>query len=198
MAVITKIEVLLSGWQGGPGMNTFFALDVGQGTPNAGDVEEFATEIMAMYDTLKTYRVQGVTALVNNEAESYDVETGNLVAVHSFTAPTANTGLNTNDNLSRATMAKFRYRTNAIVNNRLLQGGIYYGPLAGSAISDDGSLEATFIAAVTTAHNGLLDVVGPLRLAAWHRPVNKANGAFGYVQSVTAKRLPAVLRSRRD
>jgi len=115
------------------------------------------------------------------------------------TAPWSVSGSASSTQLSRATQAKFRYRTDRIKNNRFVQGGIFFGPIGGVALSQQGQITSTFATAVTTAHNGLLDVAGPLRLAVYSVPSpGGSDGEYGYVQTVSVAPAPAVLRSRRD
>lgn len=199
MAVIARYKVELGGFTGAPGLNTLMALDVAQGTPSGTQLDEFNTQLQSMYSDLNAYYPAGNTATVLQTVDLLDVATATLVDRVVLSNVWTVTGIATGGEASRATQAKFRYRTDRILNNRFVQGGIYFGPLANNAIAEDGSLQASFRTLVTTAHDGLLDVLGPLRLAIWSQPdPNGSNGEYGYVQSVTAGERPAVLRSRRD
>lgn len=199
MASIARFRTRLTGFQGAPGINTFHALDVGQAMPDQAGIDEFSSQLQSMYDDLKAYQVTSQTVTMLPEVDVFDIATGELQARMTIGSTWSLTGSDTISNTSKATMAKFRYRTDAIVNNRILQGGIFYGPLSDGAITNTGDINTTFVNLVTTAHDGLLDVLGPLRLAVWAQPSpNGSDGAHGYVQSVGCMPVPAVLRSRRD
>ena len=199
MPSIIRFRTRLTGFQGAPGINTFHALDVGQSQPDQSGIDEFSTQLQSMYDDLKSYQVTSQTITMLPEVDVFDIATGTLETRMTLTSTWSLTGSDTISNTSRATHAKFRYRTDAIVNNRILQGGIYFGPMSDAGITSTGDVNTTFVNLVTTAHDGLLDVTGPLRLAVWAQPVKGgSDGAHGYVQSVSCMPVPAVLRSRRD
>jgi hypothetical protein len=196
MANVFKYRVNLTGWSGAPGVNTFWAS--GPGDISAADINDFGTELGQMYFGLRDILAPSVSATLDTTVSEYAEATGALVAVHSATTWT-NSALGTGTgNLSRAEMLKFQYVTDAIVGNRILRGGIYFGPINETAIDDNGAVLATVKTNVANAHDGLLDIVGPLRLGVWHQPRNGAGGSFGHVQGVGVAAVPGILRSRRD
>lgn len=199
MASIVRFRTRLTGFQGAPGINTFHALDVGQAAPDQAGIDEFATQLQSMYDDLKAYQVTSQTITMLPEVDVFDIADGTLQERMTLTTTWSITGSDSISNTSKATHAKFRYRTDAIVNNRVLQGGIFFGPLSDAGMTATGDINTTFVNLVTSAHDGLLDVLGPLRLAVWAQPAKDASdGQHGYVQSVSVMPVPAVLRSRRD
>ena len=199
MASIARFRVSLNGFQGAPGVNTFHALDIGQGPTDQTAVDDFAAQLFSMYSDLHLNLPLSVTAAMVPEVDVFDVADGTLQERFTVGTPWSRPGADASSQTSRATHAKFRYKTDAIVGNRFLQGGIYFGPISDGPIQDDGTLSASFLTEVSDAHDGLLDVAGPLRLAIWAQPKQgQSDGAFGYVQSVSAMPVPAVLRSRRD
>lgn len=199
MPVIARFRVTIDGFSGGPGLNTLYGLDVAQGTPTGSDLDEFSTQLQSMYDDLKTYAPVGLSWSIQQEVDVLEVSDATLLDRPVLSSQWTVNGTGAGRDVSRATQAKFRYRTDRIDNNRFVQGGIFFGPLASAAMTDQGQISATFATAVTNAHNGLLDVLGPMRLAVYSVPAPEASdGNFGYVQSVSVAPRPAVLRTRRD
>lgn len=199
MASIARFQVRLTGFQGAPGINTFYALDVGQTEPDQAGIDDFSDQLESMYTDLGAYLPQSVTASIAPDVDIFNVATAALEARKTISTVWSEAGDDVSTKTSRATMAKFRYKTDAIVGNRFLQGGPFFGPISDAAIDTDGSILPAFASAIPGAHDGLLDVVGPLRLAVWAQPGgNRTEGLHGYVQSVSVMPVPAVLRSRRD
>jgi hypothetical protein len=204
-ADLYRYRVILSGWQGGPGLNTFF-LRFGPGDViSSGDVQQGATDIMAVYTALKSFGLDGLSARVDGVVDVISDTDGILKRQWNITAPAPVNALSSGTRLPRMTMVKCKYTTDkVIVNDKgsgLLRGGIYYGPLAESGVNTGGQIDSNLITAVGSAFGGLLNEL-PLqpRLVVWHRPSGRGatDGDSGFVQSVTAKPVPAVLRSRRD
>ena len=99
--------------------------------------------------------------------------------------------------VSRATMAKLQFRTSTIINNKRLQGGPYWGPLSGNAISSTGQIGQSATDDILALWAAVL-TASTASLAVWHRPSDKGPGQAANVTSVAVKASPAVLRSRRD
>lgn len=203
MSVVARFQFRLSGWQGGPGVNTFHALGLGGLEPDGESLQDFASELRAMYETLKHYLANNLTVSMEPDVSLYDDATGSLVDVHTLTPPAQVIGTGLVATISRATMVKHRYRTDLVHNDRLVRGGVFFGPCGEPALAGDGSVSSACRAAIPGAYEGLLDIAGATRLAVWSQPVRvdgnvTDEGRAGYVQTVSSMPLPAVLRSRRD
>ena len=199
-----RFKVVLGGWQGAPGVNTYYArFTGGVGTPEA---QSFATQLAGVYNTYKGYLVPGFTANVASDVDEIDEETGNITNVLTITPPAQVTGTGIGGQIPRSTMLKWRFRTDLVHNGALVRGGNFLGPLDAASITSTGQLVPALVALAPTAWAGMLDVVGDGRLVVYSRPVKKQIpggpaprvGASGYVQSVSTDPVPAVLRSRRD
>lgn len=197
MAALLKFTVNLTGWSGGPGVSTYYAATI---TDTVADdtIGNFMQQLASMYDDLRTYLVGGTRVDIAPDVELLDYTSGQLFGLRSITPPASVLAPGTGSSTSRATMCKFRYRTDAVVNGRLLRGGNFLGPLNESAITDQGSINPVLLSAIPASHEGMLDILGIARLVVWHRPVDGAGGDVGYVQSASGNPTPAVLRSRRD
>lgn len=210
MARVAKIKAVLEGWDGAPGVNSWYFTSVGGLAPDAAGVEALAALMMSAYDDLKGYIVGGVRINIDPAAAVYEVETGDLVAVHGTGTHTEVVGGATTNfaQLSRATQINVRLQTDAIVGNRILAGRHFIGPCGNNAIGFDGKVKAEVATAVETAYAGMLDIAGPHRLVVWSqpkpartgssgKPLPAQVGAFGYVQSADAQAVPGTLRSRK-
>jgi hypothetical protein len=197
MPDIHRYRVALTGWNGAPGVNTLYIRF--EAIPFIEDVQGVADLIRTSYESLKDYYAQGVQIQVEPEVQVIDSATGTLVSGEAIVPGAAITAAAT-ASLSRATMMLARLNTDKVIEGRRLRGRIYLGPVANSAMSSDGSISAAARTAISTAFNGLVGAVGEGRLVVWHRPSGEgaSDGDYGEVQTVSAKPLPAVLRSRRD
>lgn len=198
MAAISRFRVQLGGWPGAPGLNTFHALAPSEAVPTQAAVNDFSSQLQSMYDDLRGNLLQGFTATIDPIVDTFDVESGDLLARKAVTTSWTVNGGDAVSATSRATQAKFQYNTDSIRGNRVVRGGIFFGPLTDNALSTTGGTPTTtFQNLVRTAHDGLLDIAGFMRLAVYSRPRDGESGGYGYVQSVSVMRVPAVLRGRR-
>lgn len=210
MASVAKIKAVLEGWDGAPGVNSWYFTSAGGSSPDQIACEAFATLIMSAYDDLKGYIAGGVRINIDPVASVFAVETGDLEAVYGTgTHAEVVGGATTNfAQLSRATQINVRLQTDAIVGNRILAGRHFIGPCGNNAIGFDGKMKPEVATAVDTAYAGMLDVVGQGRLVVWSqpkpartgssgKPLPAQVGAFGYVQSADAQAVPGTLRSRK-
>lgn len=202
MAVIYRFRAQLTGFIGGPGVNTWFMAQAGElGGADQSDLEGMAADIAAVYDAVKANLALGLKVDIFPVVEGIDVATGNLVQVEGITPPASVSGSGSASQ-SRATQYCVRLKTDAIRGNRVLQGRHFIGPVGGSAIGTDGQVQSATRTAIQAAYGGVLDVAGNGRLVVY----SKANpsgaggfttGAFGYVQQAICNSVPGTLRSRK-
>jgi len=204
MGNIYRFQVNLSGWEGGPGVSTYYARWAT--VPVIENVQAFADGLKAAYGTMNSMLIDGSHVTIDSEVDVVDEATGILQTRATIVPPAQVNGIGSGSNGSRASMVKMRFTTDKVHNGRLVRGGNYIGPIATAVLDDQGKVRATSIAQVVTAFQGLLDIAGG-RLVVWSRPVAASAkpgapapraGAAGFVQSVSAIGAPAVLRSRRD
>lgn len=202
MATVYRFKVDLSGWIGGPGLNTWHMAQAGElGGADQSDLEGMAADIMAVYDGLKQYLAAGVKVTIAPIVEGFDVATGSLQQVTGITTPT---GISASASAaqSRATQFCVRLKTDAIRGNRLLQGRHFIGPVGGSAVGTDGQVSSAVRAAVESAYGGVTDIAGNGRLVVYGRKMVNADGqslpgTIGYVQGALCNAVPGTLRSRK-
>jgi len=192
-----RYRVNLDGWQGAPGVNTLYFRHAA--VPTIEDAQQVADLIKTAYDSLKAWYVSGVKITVDPNVDVIQDSDGKLQTSTVIVPPATVTGSGATTTTSRATMALAKFNTDAVVNGRRLRGRSFLGPIAAQGVATDGTLTTAFGTAILSAYNGLLDIAGG-RLVVWHRPSapGAQDGTSGFVQNVTYKTLPAVLRSRRD
>lgn len=195
----------LTGWQGAPGVNTFFTT-VGEGLFDQAALDDTNNQFDAAYGEVMDYLAGGVQVWGSIEVLEIDVATGVIQEIHSPTTMWGHTAPGTDDAMSRATMAKLQFHTDAIVDGRRVRGGPFLGPLGTNGLMTDGGVSTLLRNAAQDMFEGLTDVTGPfsIRLAVYQRPrtghptLPDRPGSFGHVQSVSMWERPAVMRSRRD
>lgn len=194
-----RTQVRLSGWTGGPGINTFHFEHLGGATIP----EQWPELLEDLYTAVRGFLVPGMVCTLIPEIVEIDPPTGQMTDVRTvdpWTVTGESGGLTT---LSRSTMIKAQYRTDLITDGRRIRGGVYFGPIDGQGLDTDGSVPAGVQTAVINGHGGMIDA-GFGRLMVYRRPVRDEGGNLvrpgvaGHVQAVTVKAVPAVLRSRRD
>lgn len=189
-------QIRLDGFQGAPG---FMNVGILQGDAASLDaaVETIMTSLDTNWTDAYTSIVDECSAVWDGTWTVFDDVTGNIQGFGDGGTAWTNICNGTGTSLSRATMAKLQWKTEAIVNNRRLQGGPFWGPLSSVAFAGNGSIATSTIADIILLWGkALVAVTGGL--AVWHRPVNGAGGLAAPVTSIGVKPLPAVLRSRRD
>jgi hypothetical protein len=199
----------LSGWPGGPGVNTFWALGFEEGDANDATLNSFGQSLGAVYSALDDLMVRSITMSWDGTVDKLNVADAALLDRIGGLDSWSNQAPVTTGNTSRATQAKLQFKTDRLRGRRFLQGGIFYGPINGTALDGDGQIAGSPRQRLADAWGGLLDVVG-LNLAVYGQPTrpetppgpggppNNGDGVAGYVQNVGVKRAPAVLRRRRD
>jgi len=205
MARLWEWKVTLVGFEGAPGVNTFFTT-VGLGAFDQSVLNSTNGLLHDAYSTLVPYFTGGIDCQGPSEVLEIDVETGLLQEVHSPSSVWGEPNLAGEDAMSRATAGKLQFTTDAIVGGRRVRGGPYIGPLGTNAIVSSGAISGGFRDAAQGAFDGLLDAlqVGAARLVVYQRPrkdhptLPDRGGSFGHVQSVDLWTKPAVMRSRRD
>lgn len=201
MTTLARLRVDLTGWVGGPGVNTWY---FSPGVPPGNDDPDVMTQIAwdvrnAMSDIAGLFP-SAVSWTPNGSVDLLDSETGQNTGVLALTEPiTPGSGSAGTSATSRATMICVNLLTGHWLNGRQLRGRHFLGPIDAAAIVDDGSISSATAASVAAIYSGFLSGLSP-RLCVLHRPKVgfPGTGEYADVTSVSVMRRPAVLRSRRD
>ncbi len=198
MALINRVKVTLSGFQGGPGMSTFYCLNP----------VTFLPLLRAFYETVK-FDIPGVvTVNFPSSGDIIESVTGALSGSWAATPPPPVVGLNTGA-YSAPVGLVVNWNTNSIVNGHRVIGRTFMVPWGGNAFASDGTPNSV-------SQNGLLAAAQTLVTGAaanfvvWSRPraaapsppvrapiVARAGGHVP-VNGAAVPDLAAVLTSRRD
>lgn len=208
MAKVMRYRPVLTGWIGGPGINTWHAEATLDAT--ADNAQPLADAVRAAYQAMRQVYAAGVTINFPGEVTVHDEATGDLVDVHGVTSPdqvTAGGSLG-NSTLSRATQALVRLSTNEIRAGKRLAGAHFIGPLVTFYIGTNGQITTEGKGIIQAAYGGLVDVIGP-NLVVYgpkrkYRPATEdlpelvaLPGKKGRVVSVSVADVPGTLRSRK-
>lgn len=202
MANLYRTRILLSGWEGAPGLNTVYwtAGIGGAGVASPSDVADFHEELGNAWQVMGGYCCDSYTFEVDGTVDVIDPTTGDIQGiVQSDTGnPAWTQGTSTISKLSRATMACVSLQTDIWQAGRRLQGRYFLGPLNTEAFGEDGQILSAAQSTINDALQASISGLGP-RLAVYHRPSRgQANGYYGDVVTVATRRKPATLSSRRD
>lgn len=204
MASFYRYRPVLSGFAGGPGINTWHfeetLADFG-----GNQAQAIADIVREIYFAIRTNLVAGTSVTFPAEVTIHNELTGALVDVKSVTPPVTVVSSSTvsDAKVSRATQAIVRLHTDQIRRGRRLQGRHFIGPLSATAMDQNGQITGAVQTAIATAYDGALDWVDG-RLVVWGPPIEDENdnvveaGVKGTVQSVSVNALPGTLRSRKE
>jgi len=186
MTNIDRVRVALTGFVGGPGVNTFFALDGGSLLP----------DLRAYYNAIKSAIPATVTMQVENTGDTLNDETGYLLFGWSGEAQDSVGGTGSTPYAAPAGWV-VNWLTSQVANHRRLRGRTFHVPAAGEALDSDGSVYDLTLTSVAAAATALVEAQGT-NLVVWHRPVDHAGGSHGLVTSAVVHDKVAILTSRRD
>lgn len=200
MTIVGRSLVRSVGYIGSPGYNVLhWTAGLGPGPSDEGGVEEFHDSLQAAYDVWATACNPQVTFEVLPEVTYFDDEDGVLAGV-TIDPTGVRTIVSTGSGFgsSRATAMCLRLFTGTIVNGRRLQGRIFIGPAAASALDSNGQIASGVIPGIESGASGLFTGLGGI-LCVWHRPVGDppAGGTYGDVMGVSCNQTPGTIRSRK-
>lgn len=199
MTLLARTRVALSGWSGGPGVNTFVWSAGTLGNISATAVDQAHTELAGLYNSLDGYMVNGLVWEIEPEVAVFESSTGKIVGVELQTDELWNgTATATGTSLSRSEMVYTRFLTGQWVNGRQLCGGFWLGPVASTCFESDGTIAPNIITEIQDQFAAITTGVGP-RLAVYHRPTTKGgdDGLYHDVTQVITRNTPGTLRSRK-
>lgn len=188
MVNIQRVRVALTGFPGGPGVATFYALD-GQALQTP--VHDLFGRLLAKFPSTVTFTVEVGGDII-------DPLNGDLMGAWVGAPTSVITGTGTGVYSAPAGVA-VNWLTTSVLHGRRLRGRTFMVPLIGNAFATDGSIDATTLASILgSAQQFVVDAA--TNLVVWHRP-NTAlgrTGGYGAVTAATVNDKAAVLRSRRD
>lgn len=192
---IDRIKVTWTGFQGAPGVSTFYSLNA------YNDLTQLHTFFAAVAGMLPA----DVRISFSGTGDILDETTGALTGSYAWDTPADVVGTNASDYAAPVGMI-VDWETGVVQDGHRLRGKTFLVPLSGDMFATDGTPDASAVgtlqgAAAALAENGDLVV--------WHRPraakpevsipaVTSRAGGYASISSATVPDLAAVLTSRRD
>lgn len=174
MAQLDRIRVALTGFPGGPGVATFYALDGPTAVP----------DLRAMWGSFAASLPPTVGVSVEPSGDRIDDATGELVGTWVTSSATGFGGAATGP-YTAPSGAVVRWLTDTILDGKRLKGRTFLVPLGGSSYQEDGTINPANVTSLTTAAQAYVAAqVGNAFI--WHRP-RKAKAADGSRPAVTAR-----------
>lgn len=198
MAVINRVRVVLSGFQGGPGMSTFYCLDPAT----------FLPSLRAFYQAIADDFPAVVTITFPTGGDIVDSTSGVLTGSWATAAPAPVVGTYTGA-YAAPVGAVVNWLTGSIINGHRVVGRTFLVPMAAGVFENNGTLNPSAASGLVAASTAFVTAAAS-NFVIWSRP--RAAGVPLPVKPVQAARagghvpvtghlvpdLAAVLRSRRD
>lgn len=198
MATIHRVRVGLSGFPGGPGVATFYALD---GPAFLPALEVFLEGIVGVFPTDVTLRAESSGDVLN------DVN-GEITGSWSGMATDPHVGTHADVYAAPAGML-IHWLTGTVLDGRRLRGRTFLVPASSAVFHTDGTVTSGTLTSVQDLGAGLVaDAEG--NFVVWHRPrearaadgsrpaVTHRDGGHAFVTASSVPDRIVVLRSRRD
>lgn len=197
MAII-RVRTVLSGWTGGPGLNTAYFRG-STSTPSQVDCNDVVARVRTFWSAAAGTLSTLASATVQPSVDILDETTGSLSSFRVATpTPLVVVGTAAGDFYAPGIMANFTLETGVSSNGRRVRGRWFVGPIA-EGVAGSGILLAANAAQLVTAGAGLIaSVPTTSQLIVWSQP---RVGRPGFVTNVNGFSCPtklAHLRSRRD
>ena len=191
---LARYKVDLGGFAGAPGLNVWFFEN-----GDAINADVIGPALRTFYDSVKAQLATGVTVNVPPVAELINEESGALEGFDPQGTLNAVVTGTSAGGLSRATQMKIQARTSAVRDGRLIQGGIFLGPVGETAITTGGEIAS---AAQTTVVNALVAMKTALQAdgtvwVVYSRPLETRVGLAAAVTAQSVWNIPGVQRDRR-
>jgi len=203
MANLYRVRAVGSGWNGGPGLATFYFL--ASPTATTPEALEGAARVRAYLLGMQTLMPLNIQWDVLENVDLLDVATGDLTGGFTVATQAAVIGSGANPTYPIASAFLGRLGTGAIVAGRRLTGRTFFSPTIGASYDGAGQFTAGAQTSFTNALAKLTtQIVTPLSAVVWSRPfagsptVPARAGTNAVVTGVSTTPKPAVLRSRRD
>jgi hypothetical protein len=198
MTVILRVQTVLTGWQGAPGLSTIYWRP-GTGGGTTADATDCAARVRAFWVSIGSYLTSTFHSQTSSQVDAIEDSTGALTGSFAATTPASTTGTGSINYAAIPAMALIRLRTNLIVGPRILKGRLFIGPLDEGAVNGFGDPTTNCI---TDMNSGALGMVTGGATASfpvvWHRPRVGSVGTSGPIVSVSTWGRLGTLRSRRD
>jgi len=192
-----RVRVAITGWEGGPGLSTFYFTVP---TQDAAAASRVAAHVRAKLNgSWAPQSPNAITLTTSGDVDVLNAATGVIENTLSVAAPAPIAGTGGTSWAPFSVAMLLQLRTSTFINGRRVRGRSFLSPVRASAIAAHGSLDETQRNAMQVAGEDFrTSVTAGDTWVVWHRPVNGAGGSAAQITSVTVPGKPAILRSRRD
>lgn len=199
MAHLARIVINWTGFAGAPGYTNLYFRNSTPGIITQLVVDNARQKVDAWLTSALPLLPATVTVGVDNTVGVIDDANGELQGymTTNATAPRAGSGTG---NYSAASGLVVNWSTGTVRNGRRIRGRMFMVPLAGSALSTNGSLDDANLPGIRAAAEAVRAASGESRLVVWARPTTPGGTDGGSAEVITST-IPdkvAVLTSRRD
>ena len=170
MTQIMRVRVTMNGWQGAPGLLTYYFRPNQVTLP--GDATNATTRVRAALAVLAPVFPIATTLQVSGVCDVLEDTTGALLTSAGVAAPAVVPGTAAGSIGPPQVMAGLAMDTGAVVDGRKLRARSFLGPLA-SSFTATGLPSASLLTTVNAYAVALLTVAPPAAatpIVAWHRP----------------------------
>ncbi len=188
MPNIQRVRVALTGFPGGPGVSTFYAIDGAA----------LLAPLRAYYFGRRNDFPNDVRFTFETVGDIIDPITGALMGTWTGTDPADVAGLG-QGNYSAPSGLSVNWLTGDVLDGHRLRGRTFMVPLVSAAYDLGGSIEATVLSS-WRAESAAFVAASAANFVVWHRPrlLPARAGGYSVVTGATVNDRAAVLRSRRD
>jgi hypothetical protein len=180
------VRVTWSGFVGGPGVSTFYAVSAA----------DLVVPLKTFFDVVAGITPNEIDLLVEPTGETLVVETGAISGTWAATPVGAVTGSEGGD-YAAPVGAQVTWFTDGIVSRHRVKGRTYLVPIAANKYNNQGGINPPVKTLLDDAAAALISD-SSANLQVWHRPVADTGGqAFDVTVGLCGVKA-AVLRSRRD
>ena len=192
-----RVRATLSGWAGGPGLNTWYFETPLQDAAAALRCVDYVHAQWA--GGLQGVLPDSVNLQVQGEVDVITAATGAITDTLSVTTPAVCNGTGGSAYAPPECACLLKLNTSTYVAGRRIQGRMFLSPLAAAVIGTDGQMDHTIAGGVDNAY---ADMTGRMDAGdtwvVWHRPKSGAGGSAALITATSVPYKVAVLTSRRD
>lgn len=199
VAPIGRVQAVLTGFTGAPGLMQFYWNGAAPGAFTGADATAAIAAVRALLLGCASAISTTVAIQVQPAVEVVEATTGQLISVVPGTAVASVAGTSGGSMLA-AEGPLLQWYTALVVGRRILRGRTFLTPSGTGSVQANGQVTAAVAAACTAAGTTYLGSA-PAQPVIWHRPIPFLTGGNGVASPIVSAVVPlkvAVLRSRRD
>lgn len=167
---ITKIDVTVSGFTGGPAMNVWYFMNPSLTPMTDAEINGALADVRAFYAALASMYSNTLTIQVVSPCSIIDEDSGDLLGVGGTATPAVVPGSSAVANGPAQVAILARLNTGVVVDGRILKGRVYLGPV-GTSTAGSPIPPAVTVSSINAALATLVGTPGgTYAVAVWHRP----------------------------